>query len=400
MPLTDEMVMQSTRNIVVSFSLGLSVVSAPLAQGGDEIGVELIELPGDTTQFASLFFSDDGELHLLNRQLLDSRIYRYEDAFWSLIRRDLSVESHFTGPSGLSGDGSIYGLSGLRRSEVVEGATTTMMPDYWYYTETRNGFDFSNLAFGSVRGGNVSHDGTVVTLKGKQTGRSYTDSLIWTGGSDLINLSQGLPRDSVSYSEGYPNIDGSVIAFSGDENGASSRIFVWQSGELTEVPVLNSDSPVSRYIAAVSHDGHAVYGNDIGPRRGGISSDPLSEDRGWSLPSRSQWTAWVWTEQAGTTPIIDQSRFLETVLQDTDANGSLALVTARPTQSSMFRQYLWFGDDKFVLLDEVFHTLGISIDTDSYDLFNLSADGTKLMGSATIDGHQFGLVVTLPKLVP
>lgn len=398
--LVDESVMKITHHISASLVLGSLLVVASPVFAGDEIGVELIELPGDSIDYASLYFSDDGELRLIQRFTSESRIWRKDGESWELIRRDLSLEGNFTLPSGLSGDGSVYGIYGIRQFELIDGSTTVLMPEYWYATQTHNGHDSWLPVFGRVSGGDVSHDGKVVTLSGRGSDRSNSDSLIWTGGSELINISDGLPTDDVSYEAGVPNGDGTVVAFSSNDFSTEREIWVWQDGTLINIPTLHTDSTGNRCIRAVADDGHAVFGNEYGPLRGAISSEPISAASDWAFPHSVQTTAWMWTESAGTTEIIDRTRFLTTNITGIDANGTMALVRARRLQCNFSERYLWFGDDKFVLVDEVLHALNITIDADWYSLYEVSFDGTKLMGAAIIDGRQYGLVVTIPDLTP
>ena len=61
------------------------------------------------------------------------------------------------------------------------------------------------------------------------------------------------------------------------------------------------------------------------------------------------------------------------------------------------RQFLWYSDDHgFVMIDDLFTKLGITIDADSYSFSHISSDGTKLLGVLNRDGQYSALIVTIP----
>jgi len=403
--------MNNTKNLAGVFSLGLiaTLGSVSLAgEGADRpgIGVELIAPPGGAGAFGNFYFSSDGELQLVHAWPgQDSVIFRYQNGEWVLIRREVLTPLPGIMPAGISSDGAVMVLTDSYRTEVVEGPTISMPPRVWYYSTMDGGHAHDEYASGTIAGGAVSRDGQVVTMSGRETGRYKRDSLVWTGGSELINISDGLPREEASYGAGLPNEDGSVIVFGAGLSNSSGefQIWVWEDGERTEIPRLDPTIEEFHEFRAITADGRAVFGTDGGPDRGALNywAGPLVDPSDWwARPSYSAGTAWVWTQQGGIVPIIDRSRFLETTVIDINADGSVMLGDSRAIGTNDWEQFLWFGDNDFVIVDDLLTRLGISIDAQWYGFNQISDDGTKLMGSAFIDGQSSALIVTIPVYQP
>ncbi len=403
--------MNISKSVVTGFSLGLMATlgGVSLAQGevGDsDIGVELIAFPAASPYAGNLTFTDDGELWLLHQwPAQDSVIYRYQDGQWVLIRREILTPLPGIMPAGISSDGSVMVLTDSDRTEVIDGPAVLTLPRMWTYTVEQNGHAHDEYVFGTIAGRAVSGDGQVVTLMGREPGRYKTDSLVWMGGSELINISDGLPREDASYGAGLPNEDGSVIVFGTGSNDSTneSHVWVWQDGQRTEIPRLDPTSDASHAHRAISADGLMIFGVDDGPARGGLNywSGPLVDpDDWWAQPTQSAQTAWVWTAQHGTVPIIDRSRFLETSVVDINADGSVMLGDARGIGSNDWEQFLWFGDNEFVLVDDLLYSLGIFIEADWYGFNAISDDGSKLTGLAYVDGQFSAIIVTIPVRKP
>ncbi len=395
--------MNITSHISTALVLGSLMISPTIAGEGGDGRARLIELPGDPTQGGNLIFSGDGSLSLLLRIGDDWEIYRHEDQAWTLIRREYGPVVPGMFPSGVSKDGSKIVLNDGFHVEVIDGFTTFSMPHDWSYTQDA---DSAHPRPGYVVGapvgqGRISGDGRVVTMLGSDQSHD-TYSLVWNGGPDLINISDGLPRnDDVWYNEGIPDEDGSVIAFQSGSYTGSGRIWVWRDGERTEIPPLDPQSDGTHGLVAVSGNGEAVIGGDAGPDRGGLSYESLAPPpEVWDRPIDGASTAWIWTERGGTVPIMDSSRFLATRVWDIDHDATVVLGEARERHSDQWRQFLWLRDNRFILVDDLLYTLGISIKADWYWFGDLSDDGTKLMGSATVNGVQQGLIVTIPDLTP
>lgn len=408
--MADRSVMKITHHISAAVCSGLAITVASSVYAG-EMGVgsvELIPFPDATTSFINAYFSGDGQLRLAHTYTEhDSDIYRYADGEWELIRRELRTIVPGITPFDVSADGSHVVLSDFSRVDVLDGPAVFTMPREWTFNEHRNGRTYQQRVHGTVTGGFISGDGQVVTMMGREHDEYSFDSLAWFGDGELVNLNADLPRDEMRYGYGIPNGDGSVIVFAGYESGyptASSAdvLWRWQDGQLTEVPGLGQYESELQRLSDISADGQKVFGTSEGPARGAIAYREIEVAEPWYLPTSNQSTAWVWTASGGTAEIIDRSRFLETSMISADADGTTALIWARPHGSQFSERYLWIGGDTFVELDELFHMLNISIDADFYGFNEISDDGTKLMGLASVDGqiYSHAIIVTIPDLTP
>lgn len=385
----------------MAFSVGLmaSVGGGALAEGGGDPRVERIEQPAESNDIGNFVFSDDGELRLFHvYEQTNSDIYRYNDGVWTLIRRELWGVAPGTTPIDLSADGSVMLMTDFSDPEVIIGATTYTMPKQWSFEDDQGRLRY---VWGHMQAGHVSSDGGAVTFKGISTGDLYpgSDSLVWFGGSDVISISNGLPRgDGISNGAGIPNADGSVIAFTQDFTGGESYVWVWENGSLMELPRLDPLSVESRELRGISADGQRVFGIDFGPARGGLfgSWDHLSEPYDGSLPFQHPSTAWVWSQQEGIVPIFDEARFLETSVWDINDEGTMALIAARPIGSNDWERYLWYGGNDFVLIDDLLGSLGIPDSINGYSFWQISGDGSKLMGATYVDGRIVAVTVEIP----
>ncbi len=397
--------MKITYNISTALVLGSALVAASPALAG-EVGVgsvELIPFPEGASNWVNAYFSDDGQVQLLHTYTQsDSDIYRYVDGEWVLIRRELQTIVPGITPFDVSDDGSRVLLSDFYRTDVIDGSVVYTMPKLWTYSVPDGNHSHSELESGSTRAGEISGDGRVVTLMGQRGDEFEFDSLIWANGEELINISDGLPRAGYTYNSGIPSHDGSVVVFGGSGPDGTHN-WVWEQGSLTEIPMLDPVLSTGSEVRLISADGHAAFGTEFGPNRGGLSyQEPLGELFPWTNASTRASTAWVWTRDRGTEPVHDPKRFLETFILDIDAAGSRGLVYARLNHSNITHQYLWLGGTKFIQIDELLHSLNIPIDADSYDFNEISDDGTKLMGLASVDGqiYSHAIIVTIPDLTP
>lgn len=403
--MADCSVMNITPNILKALVLGpVLIATFPVSAGEAVVGlVELIPLPEGASSWVNAYFSDDGRVRLLHTYTQsDSDIYRYTDGEWVLIRRELQTVMPGITPFDVSDDGSRLLLSDYYRTDVIDGPAVYTMPKLWTYSVENGNHSHRELESGSTRAGEISGDGRVVTLMGQRGDEFKFDSLIWTGGEELVNISDGLPREDYTYNSGIPSQDGSAVVFGGSGPDGTHN-WVWAQGSLTEIPMLDPALSTGSEVRSMSADGHAVFGNEFGPNRGGLSyQEPLSENLPWSQPSRSASTAWVWTREQGTQPILNHDRFLETFILDIDETGSRGLVLARPKHSNITHQYLWLGGTKFIQVEELLRMLNISIHADSYGFNEISDDGTKLMGLASVDGQTYShaIIVTIPGLAP
>lgn len=370
--------------------------------------VELIPYPQEASYWANAYFSSSGQLSLLHTYALDnSDVYQYKDGHWVLIRRELKSIVPGLTPFGVSADGNRIIFSDFTKMDVIDGSMAITLPQVWTYNETRNGRIYQEHVFGYIHHGHISSNGRVVTMMGQDFDREEYDSLAWFGENSLVNLSEDLPRDQYDYGVGIPNEDGSVIVFPASDSGypsasGAAKIWRWSDGELFEIPSLSLFEDEGRSVDDISAGGQIVFGTSEGPARGGIADEHLEEVDLWARPFGGQCIAWKWTESGGIVPIIDESRFLETRMVSANADGSVALIYARPRGSRYMEEYLWLGGDQFVELDELFHSLNLSIDAEWFSLYEISDDGTKLMGSASVDGGfaTHAIIVTIPDLTP
>jgi hypothetical protein len=407
----DDLDMNITRHLPTSLILGSVLVASvsPVWAGAQGVGsVELIPFPEGSTSLVNAYFSGDGELRMLHDLgQLDSLIFQYVHGEWILLRRELRAVIPGLTPYDVSADGGLVLLSDFSRVDVVDGSMVVTMPREWTYNVLLNGRVYELTAHGYVWGGSLSGDGQVATMSGRENGRNKNDSLAWFGGDELVNLSADLPREDSTYGAGLPNSDGTVIVFGGTDSISDPQyradvIWRWSGGQLVEVPRPYLFDEEERSINDISADGETIFGTVIGPARGGVSHEPLAEVTHWARPFWGQEVAWMWTESGGTMPIIDEARFLETRMISADADGSIALILARSRGSRYPEQYLWLGGSNFIKLDELFHSLNISIDADFYGFNEISDDGTKLMGLASVDGQTYShaIIVTIPDLTP
>jgi len=396
--------MNTTHNMFASVSLGLmaSMGGVALAEGGGDPRVEIIEQPAASNDIGNFVFSDDGELRLFHvYEHTDSDIYRYETGEWTLIRRELWAVVPGITPIDVSTDGSVLLMTDFGKTEVLSGRATFTMPKQWTYADTIGGHSHQRHVWGSVYAGHVSSDGRVVTLRGVASDDHSpgSDSLVWAGGSDLVNISNGLPRgEGISYGAGVPNVDGSVVAFSQHLADGDSNIWVWASGILTELPRLDPLSGEDRDLRAVSADGERIFGNDESDARGGFWGywNHLNEAYDGSRPIQHPSTAWVWSQKDGIVPIFDEARFLETSIWDINDEGTMALIEARPIGSNDWERYLWYGEDNFVLIDDLLAPMGLPDYIRGFGFWQISGDGSKLMGATYIDNRIHAVTVEIP----
>lgn len=398
--------MYISKQVSSALVLGSILVSTSPAwagEGGDD-RVQLIEFPADSNVEGNVCFSGDGEVSCLYRSFVSgSDIYRYEDNEWILIRREYSYGAPGMFPSDVSSDGSYLVLMDGYVVDVIHDATTYSMPHEWTYTDVdQDGDPFTRYVAGAAVGqGRISGDGQVVTMLGRDHQQSKTSSLVWNGGPELINISDGLPASSsITYHEGMPSADGSVIAFQSTTPYPQSDVWVWQDGVRSEIPRLDPTADGYRSLIAVSGSGRVIFGSDSrlggrGPLRCAHHDHPNG-----SCPTSGLSGMWMWTEQDGTVPIMISSGFSSIWITDINYDGTLAFGEAQNHQREPWKRFLWYGENKFILVDDLLTSLGVSIRADWYELYDLSDDGTKLMGTAVINGRYHALIITIPDLTP
>lgn len=407
--MADESVMNISHHISASLVLGSVLVAATPAMA-EEVGVssvELIPFPEDSTSSVNASFSGDGQLRLLyDFGGQDSLIYSYVGGEWVLIRREvISVLPGLTAIDA-SSDGSRIVLSDFVRVDVVDGPTVITLPREWTYTDQDGRVQ---RVYGTVSGGGISGNGEVVTLSGRQTSSNVSDSLIWADGGELINISDGLPRGEISYSAGMPDEVGAVVAFGSTFHGSINNIrslwsshgdaWVWEDGAAQRVEHLDPGYDVLMQLRAISGNGEAVIGTAQGIWRApGAFDEPLTMQSQGLV--RGPELSWIWTQASGTQQITSP-QFSEMTVVSINHDASIVLGRGKLVDGT-YDSFLWFRNGKALLLSELFHTLNITIDADFYAFNEISDDGTKLMGLASVNGETYShaIIVTIPDLAP
>ena len=398
--------MNITHHISAAFLVGALIsVASPVHAGEAGVGsVELIPFPEEVIGGGNLVFSSDGALHLLSSYRNRNQfVHQYRNREWTLIRQDVTAPA---GIRGVAASPEAYRivLSNFERVDVVADGVVRTLPRDWEYTDEHGrtrGVD------GSVSGGLISADGQVVTMAGQAYDTYKSDSLYWTAESGYLNISDSLPRGEVSYLAGFPSADGSVIAFSSTFAGAHNNIrqlgssdgdvWVWEDGEVVPVPDVEPGYDVLMRLEDVSGDGNTVIGSARGVWRPfGAFDQPLT-DQSHGLINGPR-LAWIWTRGGGTHQLID-GRFREMSLRSVDHDASTALGYGTLNDGSDVH-FLWFRNDQVLLLNDVLNTLNISIDADWYSFNQISDDGTRLMGHASVNDVRHAIIVTIPDLTP
>jgi len=108
--------------------------------------------------------------------------------------------------------------------------------------------------------------------------------------------------------------------------------------------------------------------------------------------------SWIWTQASGTQQITSP-QFSEMTVVSINHDASIVLGWGELVDGT-YDSFLWFRNGKALLLSELFHTLNISIDADSYSFNQISDDGTRLMGHASVNDVRHAIIVTIPDLTP
>ncbi len=110
--------------------------------------------------------------------------------------------------------------------------------------------------------------------------------------------------------------------------------------------------------------------------------------------------SWIWTQASGTQQITSP-QFSEMTVVSINHDASIVLGRGKLVDGT-YDSFLWFRNGKALLLSELFHTLNITIDADFYAFNEISDDGTKLMGLASVNGETYShaIIVTIPDLAP
>ena len=260
-----------------------------------------------------------------------------------------------------------------------------------------------------MQGEVLSGDGQRVGVTGKPMDENYSDALLWDGESRFINLSWGLDQERRSYPMRGLSFDGTVAVFGAvylaplnniRSFGSERDVWVWEDGELTMVPPIAADYEVVMRAAGISGDGQAVIGSVEGIWRPGFDDDDRVYDGSSHHLIHSPQQAWIWTQETGTVEIADRARFEEVGVSDITHDASTVLGNGYSPDTGS-RQFLWYRDgNQFVMIDDLFAKLGIVIDADSYSFFQISGDGSKLLGVSRLGEERSAIIVTIPVRKP
>ena len=407
--MADESVMKITYTISTALVLGSALVSASAAVA-EEAGVgsvELIPFPAESPEAGNLFFSGDGSTVVMNQFIAEAtKVYVHRDGEWALAHRSLDQLILGPFPAGVSEDGAIFCLSGEDGVTIRDGFTTISLPRSWRtYDDGHPDWNYGS----GISAGSISSDSRVVTLAARTHDDHHTDALLWSGGEDLLLLSEGLPQDGISYGAGIVSDDGLVVAFKANYYGPINNVYylgtdrevwVWSNGQTQQIEHLNPGYEVVMRLADVSGNGEMVVGSAQGLWYEGFRQpltqpDPDGDGRDLVHGPKLSWT---WTAAEGTRQITDP-RYAEMTATSVDQDASIVLGYGTLHDGTR-DQFLWLRSGQVVRLSELLYTLNISIKADWFSFSDISDDGTKLMGHASVNGIYHAIIVTIPDLTP
>ena len=402
----DSWCMNNTKKLTTVFALGLMAAlgSTALAEGNGDPRVQVVELLGDSG-YPWIEFSGQGETLSLRREIADGsggvgvELYAYHGQDWELIKRVFGQFFFNLIPFGISDDGTTIAETNFENVTLIEGRTTTEFSKYWNDTQ-------SGVSDWSLQGEALSGDGQRVGVIGTPTEDYYSDALLWDGESRFINLSWDLPQEKRSYLVRGLSFDGAVAVFNANYLAPLNNIrslsterdvWVWEDGELTMVPPLWASYEVVMRAIEISGNGQAVIGSAEGIWYDGFGDQiPITDEVMDYHTIQGPALAWIWTQETGTVEIADLDRFEDIAVWDITDDASTVLGSGYSSDAGI-RQFLWYSDDHgFVMIDDLFTKLGITIDADSYSFSHISSDGSKLLGVLNRDGQYSALIVTIP----
>lgn len=394
--------MNRTNTLSAAFSLGLitALGGVSLAEAGGDPRVRVVEFPEESQQYMWVIFSGDGSTaSLTSLPGNDVAVHVDRGDGWTLVHR--AVGGGLLGQLlsfGVSHDGSVVGFTDYTNASLLEGVATTTVPRAWIGSD-------GGLDIGRLQGEVLSGDGRHVGVNGTISGEYSSKALVWNGDDQLLNLSSVLPQESIWYRVRDLSNDGSVAVFGswyyGSLNnirrfGSDKDVWVWEDGELVMIPQIEADYEVVMRASRISGNGEAVIGTAQGMWYDGFGEDgQLSDEELQYDLIRSPDRSWIWTRAAGTVEIANHDRFERVSVWDITDDGVTVLGSAAELDGG-FGHFLWTRNDGFVMVDDLFMKLGISIDADYYSFYQLSSDGSKLMGVSNLDGQYSAITVTIP----
>jgi hypothetical protein len=391
--------MNRTKNLSAACSLGLiaALGSATLAEGADDPRVRVVELLGDSG-YPDIQFSDQGDTLVLTREAsggIELSVHRDQD--WELVKRVIGGDVFALRTFGVSDDGTVIAETDFENVNLIEGLVTTVFPRSWYDSE--NGFTGWRL-----QGEVLSGDGLHVGVNGTPTDGFYTDAFLWDGESRFIDISRNLIQERRTYRVRGLSFDGTVGVFSADYQaplnnirsiGTERDVWVWEDGELTMVPRISASYEVVMRATEISGNGQAVLGSAEGLWHHGFDDERIYDGESYDL-IRSPWHSWVWTREGGTVEIEYPARFESIGVWDITDDATVVLGNGFSPDTGI-QQFLWYrSENQFVMIDDLFTKLGITIDADWFTFTQISGDGSKLLGVLNRDRRYSALIVTIP----
>jgi hypothetical protein len=385
--------MNKKSSLTAAFSLGLlaTLGGSALAEGADDPWVETVPLPAEMGLYWNVLFSGDGSTVGAYGDGLESQVvYLHDGISWKLIRRESGlVAPPGTMAVGLSDDGASLLMSEYNDVSVYHEGATTVLPKRWRNAQG------AYLSGDSLFRGAISGDGSVVGIGLSPNENEYSmDALLWAGGSELLNLNRDRVNDGTEYLVVDLNQNGQVIAglairgrsLNDIEHFTVQAPWVYQNGMLVDIPPLNLGYEHTTHLAGVSGNGEAVIGSSQGVWAG--------EDNQWLFGENH---AWIWTVTTGTIEIEDPSVFESVNVMDITDDAQTVLGWGFNLNGQR-EWFLWTAQGGFVMLNDLLthYKIPIDIDSGSYWLTQISGDGSKLMGSAQIDGEGYAIIVTIP----
>jgi hypothetical protein len=383
-----------------AISLGLFISFAPAAVG-QHPRVEVIELPQDLKLVGAEFSSDGSTIAITGEWSFAWDIFIHRDSQWKLVSR--SINEVAPGPIvfGLSDDGSSLVISDWSYTSIYQYGSTIFMPKSW---NERGGVYGYGSTFYS---GAISGDGSSVGYSPRPGDSDKNKpALVWRGERDAEVVLADPEEDGVDYEIVSLSFDGSVAAinafYQGPHNnirnlGTARDAWVIDQGEITMIPPVDTDYETLMSATEISGNGQAVIGSAYGVWRDGFGEDiPFSTESRRDInygPS----LAWFWSRETGTVEIQNPDRFDSISVWDITDDASAVLGSGSSGDGEAFDQFLWYSaDNQFLMIEDLFSSLGIVIDADSYYFSQISGDGSKLMGVLNRDGQSSVLIVTIP----
>lgn len=352
-------------------------------EGAGDPRVRVIWPPEEAGPAANFYFSGDASVVVAQSfPGIEIQIHVDRGDGWVLKRRLFEISNIGIWPFGLSLDGGVIGITNFMSTDLEIGQGTMTLPRIW---EMASG---QYALIGQVYGASVSGDGQSVAATGRFDGR--VEALFWSESDGLVNLNRERDEPDTGFVPRAMSYDGQVIAGRGErfepindtQYAYVNHAWVYFDGTMMDIPELDFDFEVSNEVVGVSGDGLAV----IGLAHGHVTGQGFIGDY-----------SWIWTLEDGTVEIADPTRFESVSVIDINYDASIVLGSASFIGGELAGQFLWYPEAGFILLDELFERKGISIDAQYPTFREISEDGTKLMGTGSMDNRSVGLIVTLPE---